>query len=106
MNSPGCGVPMTMIAPTMTIPWIAFVPDISGVCSSVGTFEITSNPTKTASIRIVSSVERQLTVLMRAHTFLSCRGRRTRRASDLVLEVELQLALGARCWTSAATLRA
>ena len=26
MKRPGCGVPMTMIAPTMTIPWIAFVP--------------------------------------------------------------------------------
>ena len=38
--------PATMIAPTMTIPWIAFVPDISGVCSSVGTFEITCTPRK------------------------------------------------------------
>ena len=28
----------------MTMPWIAFVPDISGVCSIVGTFEITSKP--------------------------------------------------------------
>ena len=43
MKSPGWGAPMTMIAPTITIPWIAFVPDMSGVCSSVGTFEITSN---------------------------------------------------------------
>jgi hypothetical protein len=56
MNSPGCGVPMTMIAPTMTIPWIAFVPDMSGVCRSVGTFEITSKPTNAARTRIVSSV--------------------------------------------------
>ena len=56
MNQPGCGVPATMIAPTITMPWIAFVPDISGVCSSVGTFEITSKPRKIASIRIVSSV--------------------------------------------------
>src|SRR5262249_20351963 len=56
MNQPGCGVPATMIAPTMTMPWIAFVPDISGVCSSVGTFEITSKPRKIASIKIVSSV--------------------------------------------------
>ena len=38
-----------------TIPWIAFVPDISGVCSIVGTFEITSKPTKIASAKIVSS---------------------------------------------------
>ena len=56
MNQPGCGVPVTMIAPTITMPWIAFVPDISGVCRSVGTFEITSKPRKIASIRIVSSV--------------------------------------------------
>ena len=56
MKSPGCGVPMTMIAPTMTIPWIAFVPDMSGVCSSVGTFEMTSKPTNAARTRIVISV--------------------------------------------------
>src|SRR5205809_7671009 len=37
------------------MPWIAFVPDISGVCSNVGTFEITSKPRKIASTRIVSS---------------------------------------------------
>jgi len=48
--------PSTIIAPTITMPWIAFVPDISGVCRSVGTFEITSKPRKIASIRIVSSV--------------------------------------------------
>src|SRR5687767_15849737 len=41
MKSPGWGVPMTMIAPTITIPWIALVPDMSGVCRSVGTVEIT-----------------------------------------------------------------
>ena len=34
---------------------IALVPDISGVCSSVGTFEITSTPRKIARARIVSS---------------------------------------------------
>ena len=45
-RSAGPGCPATMIAPTMTMPWIAFVPDISGVCSSVGTFEITSTPRK------------------------------------------------------------
>ena len=31
----------------MTMPWIALVPDISGVCSIVGTFEMTSKPTNT-----------------------------------------------------------
>ena len=56
MKIPGWGVPMTMIAPTITIPWIAFVPDMSGVCRSVGTFEITSKPTNAASTRIVISV--------------------------------------------------
>src|SRR5439155_19458654 len=47
--------PATIIAPTITIPWIAFVPDISGVCSIVGTFEITSKPRKIARINTVSS---------------------------------------------------
>ena len=46
--------PATMIAPTITIPWIALVPDISGVCSIVGTFEITSKPRKIASTKIVA----------------------------------------------------
>ena len=60
-----------MIAPTMTMPWIAFVPDISGVCSSVGTFEITSKPRKIASIE-----DRQLGDELRAHAatrLLLCR---------------------------------
>src|SRR5581483_2287019 len=48
------GTPATTIAPTSTIPWIAFVPDISGVCSSVGTFEITCTPRKAARISTVS----------------------------------------------------
>ena len=50
----------------MTIPWIAFVPDISGVCSIVGTFEITSIPRKIASTRIVSSKTR-IVVHLRRH---------------------------------------
>jgi hypothetical protein len=33
------------------IPWIAFVPDINGVCRIVGTFEMTSKPTKIASTK-------------------------------------------------------
>ena len=53
-----CGEPATTIAPTITIPWIAFVPDISGVCSIAGTFEITSKPRKIASTSTVSSVTR------------------------------------------------
>ncbi len=42
----------------MTMPWIALVCDISGVCRVVGTFEITSKPTKTARTKIVISVIR------------------------------------------------
>ena len=37
---------------TIVIPDIAFDPDISGVCSVGGTFEITSKPSKTASTKI------------------------------------------------------
>ena len=45
--------PRMSIPPMRTIPWIAFVPDMSGVCSSVGTREISSMPRKTESTRIV-----------------------------------------------------
>src|SRR5918999_1538371 len=48
-------VPMISMAPIRTIPWIAFVPDMSGVCSIVGTLEISSKPTKTARMKTVSS---------------------------------------------------
>ena len=48
-------VPVIRIAPTSTTPWIAFAPDISGVCSTVETFETTSKPTNTASTKMVSS---------------------------------------------------
>src|SRR5215831_5606571 len=47
--------PATRMAPTMTMPWMAFVPDIRGVCSMVGTFEMTSKPTNTARTKTVSS---------------------------------------------------
>ena len=30
-----------MMPPSTTMPWIAFVPDISGVCSVLGTLEMT-----------------------------------------------------------------
>ncbi len=48
--------PRTRIAPTITIPWMKFVPDMSGVWSIVGTFEMTSKPRNAASTRIVSSM--------------------------------------------------
>ena len=44
--------PSTSNAPSTTMPWMALVPDISGVCSVLGTLEITANPTKPASTRI------------------------------------------------------
>ena len=73
-----------------------FVPDISGVCSIVGTFEMTSKPRKIASTRTVSSTTR----LVVGHVPSSARGRaacgRARHAGagrDLVVEVEHQLAL-------------
>src|SRR5690606_19569857 len=36
--------PSTIRPPSSTMPWTAFVPDISGVCSVLGTFEITAKP--------------------------------------------------------------
>ena len=34
------------------MPWMALVPDISGVCKVLGTLEITANPTNPDSTRI------------------------------------------------------
>ena len=59
-----------MIAPTRTMPWIAFVPDISGVCSIVGTFEITSKPTKIARTKMVQLDEELALQLRRRHAGL------------------------------------
>ena len=50
------GSEATMIAPTTTMPWIAFEPDMSGVCRSVGTFAMTSKPRNAARISTVSSM--------------------------------------------------
>src|SRR5680860_55230 len=46
--------PVTRIAPRRMIPWIAFAPDINGVCSVEDTLEITSTPTKTLRMKMVS----------------------------------------------------
>src|SRR2546425_2047485 len=43
------------MAPTRMMPWIALVPDMSGVWRMVGTFEMTSKPTNTARTKKVSS---------------------------------------------------
>ena len=77
-----------MIAPTITIPWMKFVPDISGVCSIVGTFEITSKPRKIASTRIVSSTTRPRSVTPPPRPF----ARHAGAGGDLVVEVERELA--------------
>ena len=45
--------PMTRMPPSTTMPWMALVALISGVCSEFGTFEMTSKPTNAASTRIV-----------------------------------------------------
>ena len=55
--------PITISPPSMTMPWIALVCDISGVCRVVGTFEITSKPTKAARTKIVISVIRLMSSL-------------------------------------------
>ena len=52
--------PTTSRPPSRTIPWIALVPDISGVCSVFGTFEITTKPMNPASTRIARLVVRTL----------------------------------------------
>ena len=54
-------VPVTRIAPSRMIPWIALAPDISGVCSVEDTLEITSMPTNTLSTKIVSQTMGSLT---------------------------------------------
>jgi len=45
--------PMMSSAPTKTMPWMAFDPDMSGVCRMLGTFEMTSTPTNAASTKMV-----------------------------------------------------
>ena len=79
----------------MTIPWIAFVCDISGVWRVVGTFEITSKPTNAARTKIVISVIRLIwprQLLRPLVPDLALVGD-ARAGDDLVVEVEVQLAL-------------
>src|SRR5207248_8226748 len=90
------------IAPTRMMPWIAFVPDISGVCRMVGTLEITSMPTKMASTKKVSSFSSSELMassagrrqqLLRALAHDLARVRDARAFRDLVLEVEVDRAV-------------
>ena len=51
--SDGCStLPSTTSALMSTMPWMALVPDISGVCSVLGTLEMTANPTNPDSPRM------------------------------------------------------
>src|SRR5262249_28036946 len=61
-SSGSLAYPITISPPSMTIPWMAFVCDISGVCRVVGTFEITSKPTNAARTKIVISVIKLMTM--------------------------------------------
>src|SRR5439155_18669386 len=88
------------IAPTRMMPWIALVPDISGVCRMVGTLEITSMPTKTASTKKVNSFSSSVLMassagcrqqLLRALAHDLARVRDARALRDLVLEVKVDL---------------
>src|SRR5436305_7461380 len=100
-------VPLTSLIairpPSRTMPWIAFVPDISGVCSVFGIFEITAKPTNAASTRMAISVTR---LTSRSLTRGSGAGgslgalvddlavaRDARARHDLVGQVRLELAL-------------
>ena len=81
------------------MPWIALVPDISGVCSIVGTFEITSKPTNTASTKIVISLIRLMRLDRSARSLLDALVHDLAvvgdgsAGDDLVLEVEVEVAL-------------
>jgi len=44
--------PVATSAPTMVMPEMALEPDISGVCNWAGTLEMSSNPRKTASVKV------------------------------------------------------
>ena len=60
----------------MTTPWMALVPLMSGVCSVVGTLEMTSTPTNAASTNTVSSSSRRL-----VHAATVCSSREVTRPS-------------------------
>ena len=95
-RGPRCS-PSTRRPPSTTIPWIALVPDISGVCSVFGTFEMTAKPTKPASTRIARLVTNMWSPSPSApaHRGLGALvddlavARDARPGDDLVVEVEL-----------------
>ena len=59
-------VPAETSAPTSVMPEMAFEPDINGVCSVGGTFEISSMPRNTASTKSVSAMIGSMSALPRA----------------------------------------
>src|SRR5205823_802099 len=65
LNAPLPERPTTSRAPSSTMPWIALVPDISGVCSVLGTLEMTTKPMNPASTRIARFFVRMLATIMR-----------------------------------------
>src|SRR5215218_967386 len=93
---------MIRMPPSNTMPWMAFVADISGVCKVFGTLEMTSRPTKAASTRMVSSVIRSTWVLLLSGDAGGGLGalvndlavaRDAGAGDDLVVEVEVERAL-------------
>ena len=93
----GCStLPNTTSAPTNTMPWMALVPDINGVCKVLGTLEITANPTNPDSTRIARlasncSYIKEFSALV----FCAARGAGNAGFRDhLVVEIGRQLAIG------------
>ena len=56
-----------IMPPTSTMPWIELAPDMSGVCSVAGTLLMTSNPTRTARMKMTSEPSRLISPFMRHH---------------------------------------
>src|SRR4051794_2268138 len=83
-------LPISSRPPSTTMPWMAFVPLISGVCSVFGTLEMTSKPTNAASTRIAISVRRSIRHLLcpRVHDLAVARDAGA--GDHLVVEVQRQ----------------
>src|SRR5437879_1221803 len=78
------------MAPTRTTPWMAFVPDISGVCSIDGTRAITSKPTMIARMKTYAprTISVMLSLLSTETGSSLVHTRDARRARDLIFGVE------------------
>ena len=89
----------------MTIPWMEFVPDISGVCSIAGTFEITSKPRKTASDQD-RELDHERVIAPCGESLHRAGVDDARAGGDLVVEVERQLPVRGEMCEQATMLRA